>query len=123
MLPVYRHFTLSSFDLKTGYRQWHANMISDLHGFNAVYGYSMPVLVEKDQIYCYPGGADTNVASLNRNTGKIIWCCCFFITHLGPVSVMDEMSRLYQGKPAGKSLETAVVAWGLVESEGVVTMY
>jgi outer membrane protein assembly factor BamB len=48
-------------------------MISDLNGVNAVFGYSMPVLVENERLYCFPGGADTNVACLNRNTGKIIW--------------------------------------------------
>ena len=33
----------------------------------------LALLIEKDRIYCLPGGPDTNIACLNRFTGKIIW--------------------------------------------------
>lgn len=64
---------IACFNKNTGQKQWTVNMISDLHGINAVFGYSMPVLVERDRIYCLPGGPDTNIACLNRFTGKIMW--------------------------------------------------
>jgi outer membrane protein assembly factor BamB len=64
---------VACFDIKTGKKQWAVNMIRDMHGVNAVFGYSMPVLVERDRIYCLPGGPDTNIACLNRFTGKIMW--------------------------------------------------
>jgi outer membrane protein assembly factor BamB len=59
--------------LKTGQKKWSVNMIRDLHGVNAAFGYSMPVMVEKERIYCLPGGSDTNIACLNRFSGQIIW--------------------------------------------------
>jgi len=64
---------IACFDLKTGKKRWDLNMIRELHGVNAVFGYSMPVLIEKERIYCQPGGPDTNIVCLNRFTGKIIW--------------------------------------------------
>jgi outer membrane protein assembly factor BamB len=64
---------VACFNTKTGKNRWTINMIRDLHGVNAVFGYSMPVLVESGRIYCLPGGPDTNIACLNRFTGKIIW--------------------------------------------------
>ena len=64
---------IACFNSKTGQKQWAVNMIRDLHGVNAVFGYSTPVVVERDRIYCLPGGQDTNIACLNRFTGKIIW--------------------------------------------------
>ena len=64
---------IACFNIKTGKKRWIVNMIRDLHGENAVFGYSIPVLIEKDKVYCQPGGADTNIACLNRYTGKIIW--------------------------------------------------
>lgn len=64
---------VSCFDMKNGQMQWTVNMIRDLHGVNAVFGYSMSVLVERDWIYCLPGGPDTNIVCLDRFTGKIRW--------------------------------------------------
>lgn len=64
---------IACFDMKTGEQRWALNMIRDLHSVYAVFGYSMPVLIEKERIYCQPGGTDTNVACLNRLTGQIIW--------------------------------------------------
>lgn len=64
---------ITSFNANTGKKQWTVNMIIDLHGVNAVFGYSMPVLVVRDRIYCLPGGPDTNIACLNRFTGELMW--------------------------------------------------
>ena len=64
---------IGCFDIKTGEKKWNVNMIREMHGINAVFGYSVPVLVNNDRIYCLPGGQDTNIACLNRFNGKIIW--------------------------------------------------
>jgi hypothetical protein len=64
---------ISCFHTASGMRKWVVSMIRDLHGVNAVFGYSMPVTVEGDWIYCIPGGQDTNIACLDRFTGKLIW--------------------------------------------------
>ncbi|MCK9422345.1 MAG: PQQ-binding-like beta-propeller repeat protein [Bacteroidales bacterium] len=64
---------IACFNIKTGKKVWSNNMVRDLNGMNAVYGYSIPVIIEKERIYCQPGGPDTNIVCLNRHTGKIIW--------------------------------------------------
>jgi outer membrane protein assembly factor BamB len=64
---------IACFNANTGQKQWTVNMISDLHGVNAVFGYSMSVLIEKERIYCLPGGPDTNIVCMDRFTEKIIW--------------------------------------------------
>jgi len=64
---------IACFGIQTGKKLWEVNMIEDLHGVNAVFGYSMPVLIENDRIYCLPGGPDTNIVCLNRFSGEIIW--------------------------------------------------
>ncbi len=64
---------IACFDIKNGKKLWSVNMIRDMHGVNAVFGYSIPVLVDNGRIYCLPGGEDTNVACLDSRNGKILW--------------------------------------------------
>jgi len=60
-------------ETQTGKEKWALNMGSDLHGIQNEFGYSESLLVDGDNLYCYPGGTDTNVVALNRLTGKVIW--------------------------------------------------
>jgi outer membrane protein assembly factor BamB len=64
---------IGCFDIRNGKQIWNLNMIRDLNGENAVFGYSVPVLIDNNRLYCIPGGADINIACLDRSTGKIIW--------------------------------------------------
>jgi hypothetical protein len=48
-------------------------MIRDLHGVNVRFGYSEGLLVNKNLVYCFPGGPDTNAVALDRFSGKISW--------------------------------------------------
>ena len=64
---------VTCFSTRSGEKRWSLNMIRDLRGVNAVFGYSMPVLVEKERLYLIPGGPDTNIVCLDRYTGKLIW--------------------------------------------------
>ena len=50
-------------------------MIKDLHGRFTLFGHAESPLVFDDQVFLSPGGADTNVVSLNRFNGKINWVC------------------------------------------------
>ncbi len=60
-------------DNNTGDEIWSVDMIGDLHGSFPLFGYSESVIIEDDLLFCMPGGVDTNVVALNRNTGEIIW--------------------------------------------------
>jgi len=60
-------------DAVTGHKMWSVNLLNDLHGTNIRFGYTDSPLIEGDQIFCFPGGKDTNIVSLNRFTGKLLW--------------------------------------------------
>ncbi len=53
--------------------KWSVDMISDLHGLSNYFGYSESLLIDGDNLFCYPGGKDTNVVALDRFTGKVKW--------------------------------------------------
>ena len=66
---------LACFDAKTGAKKWSVDMMKDLHGRFTLYGHAESSLVDGDKVFLVPGGSDTNVAALNRFTGKVIWVC------------------------------------------------
>lgn len=64
---------ISCFDVKTGKEIWSVNIVDDLGGIRGYFGYSESVGVDDLHVYCFPGGASTNLAALDRQTGKIAW--------------------------------------------------
>lgn len=61
------------FDALDGTEKWSVDMLKDLNGVNVRFGYSEGLLLNKDLVYCFPGGTDTNAVALNRFNGKIVW--------------------------------------------------
>ena len=61
------------FNRQTGEKKWSVDMVNDLHGQFPLFGYSEAVAIDGDKLFCTPGGRDTNVVALDRNTGKILW--------------------------------------------------
>ena len=57
----------------TGEQLWHIDMVRDLGGQNVTYGYSIPVLIDGDQLFCSPGGTGNNVVALDKNSGNLLW--------------------------------------------------
>ena len=49
------------------------DLIHDLGGELGYFGYSESVAVDRDRVYCFPGGPETNLAALDRFTGKTVW--------------------------------------------------
>lgn len=64
---------IACFDVKTGTEIWSVNIVEDLGGIRGYFGYSESVGVDEEHVYCFPGGASTNLAALDRHTGKIAW--------------------------------------------------
>jgi outer membrane protein assembly factor BamB len=56
-----------------GREEWTLNITDYLDGKVGEFGYSESVAVDEKYVYCYPGGASTNLAALDRFTGKIAW--------------------------------------------------
>lgn len=58
---------------QTGKEIWAVDMIHDFHGIMNLHGYCESLMVDDNNVYCLPGGADVNVAAINRFTGKTVW--------------------------------------------------
>jgi hypothetical protein len=67
------HGDLICYDAMTGRRIWKINLIRDLGGENVAYGYSMPVLIDGDRLFCSPGGKENNIVALDKYSGKLLW--------------------------------------------------
>lgn len=64
---------VACFDAATGKEKWGVDMIADLKGKGSYFGYSESVLVDDKLVYCFPGGAESNIVALDKLTGKTVW--------------------------------------------------
>jgi len=64
---------ISCFKYANGKKVWSLNITDDLDGILGYFGYSESVAVDQEHVYCFPGGASTNLAALDRFTGKVAW--------------------------------------------------
>ena len=64
---------IGCFEASTGKEKWAVNIAEYLDGVVGYFGYSESVAVDEEHLYCFPGGASTNLAALDRFTGKIAW--------------------------------------------------
>ena len=64
---------IACFEASTGTEKWALSIVDDLGGEVGIFGYSESVAVDKDHVYCFPGGSETNLAALDRFTGEIAW--------------------------------------------------
>lgn len=64
---------IACFSTSTGKEEWTTNIVDYLDGEVGYFGYSESVAVDDKYVYCYPGGPSTNLAALDRFTGKIAW--------------------------------------------------
>ena len=67
------HGDLICYDAESGREIWKVKLIRDLGGENVIYGYSMPVLIDGDQLYCSPGGKENNIVALDKYSGELLW--------------------------------------------------
>jgi outer membrane protein assembly factor BamB len=58
---------------QTGKEKWATDMVGNLNGIMPNFGYGESLLVDDKNVYCFPGGATTNAAALDRITGKVVW--------------------------------------------------
>ena len=59
----------------TGKERWRKNLRSDFGGKPGVWAYAESPLVDGDQLICTPGGTNTTLIALNKQSGSIIWQC------------------------------------------------
>ncbi|MCX6308724.1 MAG: PQQ-binding-like beta-propeller repeat protein [Bacteroidia bacterium] len=64
---------IACFETADGKEKWAIDMIKELGGREFEHGYSESLVVDAENVYCFPGGTTTNAAALNRFTGKPVW--------------------------------------------------
>lgn len=64
---------IACFETSTGAEKWAVDIVDDLGGRESEFGYAESVAVDNNNVYCFPGGAETNMAALDRFTGKTVW--------------------------------------------------
>ena len=64
---------IACFEASSGVEKWALDIVKDLQGKYSEFGYSESVLVDNNNVYCFPGGEEINMAALDRFTGKTTW--------------------------------------------------
>lgn len=64
---------IACLEAASGKEIWATDMVNDLGGKINMFGYSESLLVDEKYVYCYPGGAESNIVALDRLTGKPVW--------------------------------------------------
>ena len=64
---------VACFEAGSGKEIWAVDMISDLGGKLNYFGYSESLFVDEKNVYCFPGGVESNIVALDKLTGKVIW--------------------------------------------------
>ena len=64
---------IACFDKQTGNKKWDIDMKTDFDGILNLHGFVESLMVDDDNVYCLPGGPNSNVIALNRTTGKTVW--------------------------------------------------
>lgn len=64
---------IACYDASSGEEKWAVSILDDLSGELGEFGYSESVAVDENNVYCFPGGAEINLAALDRFTGLTVW--------------------------------------------------
>lgn len=64
---------IGCFNINSGKEVWAVDMLKDLKGYLNEFSYSESVVTDDNNVYCFPGGTEINVAALDRFTGKTVW--------------------------------------------------
>ncbi|MBC8004036.1 MAG: PQQ-like beta-propeller repeat protein [Verrucomicrobia bacterium] len=64
---------IACLEAATGKEKWAVDVVSDLKGKMGYFGYSESMLVDEKNVYCFPGGDESNIVALDKMTGKVIW--------------------------------------------------
>jgi outer membrane protein assembly factor BamB len=64
---------IACYEVSTGSEKWAVDMVKDLGGYQNEFGYAESLVVDDKNVYCFPGGSTTNIAAIDRFTGKTVW--------------------------------------------------
>lgn len=64
---------LAAFDAKTGEESWALDIPQKFNSKVPMWGCSESVLIDRNNVICYPGGSKGCMVALNKKTGKLVW--------------------------------------------------
>lgn len=64
---------IACLEVTSGKERWSVDTVSGLGGKLSYFGYSESLFVDEKYVYCFPGGSETNIAALDKLTGKVVW--------------------------------------------------
>jgi outer membrane protein assembly factor BamB len=99
---------LACLETATGKVKWQKNLRKEFGGKPGEWAYSESVLVDGDAVVCTPGGAESTLVSLNKDTGDVIWKCAV------PGGDEAAYSSIIAGDIAGVRQYVTFVKSGLV---------
>ncbi|HEX7585981.1 MAG TPA: PQQ-binding-like beta-propeller repeat protein [Prolixibacteraceae bacterium] len=113
---------IACLEAASGKVKWTVDMIGDMGGKLNEFGNSESLYVDEKNVYCMPGGAETNVAALDRFTGKVVWTskalgdgvsfCSPMVIKLPERKVLVTLSREYL---MGLDLSNGELLWSQKE--------
>ena len=67
------HGDVVCLDAKTGQKHWGLNLLKTFHSKNITWALSESLLIDGDRVICSPGGPETAVVALDKQTGHVVW--------------------------------------------------
>jgi len=67
------HGDVICLEAKTGKKIWSVNILEKFKGENIMWALSESLLIDKDRVICCPGGSQTCMVALNKNSGELVW--------------------------------------------------
>lgn len=64
---------IGCFEAASGKEIWSVDLIGELGGMLGEFGYSESPLVDRNFLYCTPGGNENNFVAIDRKTGEVAW--------------------------------------------------
>jgi outer membrane protein assembly factor BamB len=64
---------LSAFDARTGKEIWAVDIVKLFGAQLQKYGYAESLLIDGNNLICYPGGSKGDMVALDKKTGKVVW--------------------------------------------------
>ena len=113
------------YDGNTGELVWSVDLLKNFDADNIQWGMAESLLVDRDKIYCTPGGKRHNVVALNRFTGEAIWtakgngdpaayCSPLLVDHHGKKLIVTMTSESI----IGIDVETGESYWRVEQRQG-----
>ncbi len=109
---------LYCFDQATLNLIWKKDLLKEYNGSNIKFGITESPLIVGDKVIATPGGKESNVVALNKNTGKLIWSSAGEGTssaYCSPLFIRDQQIPLIVTMTAshtiGINAETGLKVW------------